>query len=583
MEKQVTLSIVVLSYNNEQYINDCLSSIERQNVDEYEVYIIDDSSTDKSVEVIESFIKDKPQFHLIEKENSGGAISSQIGIKMAKGKYLAIVDSDDIVADGAYKTLIGRIEDDDSEFAAGLPVRLTNSFMFANLATPSEKNLFVENRVLSSEDDIAEFSKQGFYWNAVYKMKFIKENQIEMPGNLLIADRYFLYKAVINAKKISLDSSIVYYWRKKGNSEKLSLTDQMAEYHMISDRCDSFQAQMKLCVQDALKNGKCNKAIWENSISRIYYPLYGLTDEEAEYGYEEFEKACERYRFFLMQYRGFFEHLIINSKIPLKTKYFTETILAKNYKELYDFLVEKKDFLDLDIKKLDQNILKAIVKECSTLFPVKIKEDDGKIFLYIQCGAELEKQHDFSVEKVMVNNRFFNHEEIILPFDKEENRIDISNLAPTTYIVNTICNHGGEKSYYEIRIVEELAQKLSVDIGDKRIMYNPTLSMLSIYQKNRFTLLEKDGCFYLSVNDDGVKDMFFFNINHNKRTRIEKKDGFYILKKDYFLKGINILMYCNKQGFYSMVSKNELSNENLRQKPFATLFNKARIEVELDS
>ena len=120
MENKVTLSVVVLSYNNEQYLVDCLSSIERQGIDSYEVFIIDDSSTDNSVEVIKEYIKDKPQFNLIVKPNSGGAISSQIGIAKANGKYLALVDSDDIVADGAYKKLIERIEQDGSDFAAGM-------------------------------------------------------------------------------------------------------------------------------------------------------------------------------------------------------------------------------------------------------------------------------------------------------------------------------------------------------------------------------------------------------------------------------------------------------------------------------
>ena len=41
MENKVTLSVVVLSYNNEQYLEDCLSSIERQGIDSYEVFVID--------------------------------------------------------------------------------------------------------------------------------------------------------------------------------------------------------------------------------------------------------------------------------------------------------------------------------------------------------------------------------------------------------------------------------------------------------------------------------------------------------------------------------------------------------------
>ena len=154
MENKVTLSVVVLSYNNEQYLEDCLSSIERQGIDSYEVFVIDDSSTDNSVEVIKEYIKDKPQFNLIVKPNSGGAISSQIGIAKANGKYLALVDSDDIVADGAYKKLIARIEQDGSDFASGLPMKLTNAFMNTFLISLNENNVFVEDKVLSTDEEI---------------------------------------------------------------------------------------------------------------------------------------------------------------------------------------------------------------------------------------------------------------------------------------------------------------------------------------------------------------------------------------------------------------------------------------------
>ena len=72
MENKVTLSVVVLSYNNEQYLEDCLSSIERQGIDSYEVFVIDDSSTDNSVEVINNYIKDKPpEFGFTIKWNCG--------------------------------------------------------------------------------------------------------------------------------------------------------------------------------------------------------------------------------------------------------------------------------------------------------------------------------------------------------------------------------------------------------------------------------------------------------------------------------------------------------------------------------
>ena len=105
-------------------------------------------------------------FSLVEKkENSGGAVSSQIGISKAVGKYLALVDSDDIVANGAYGLLISRIEKDGSDFAAGLPIKLNSS---CRLVIPEiELPIYSSNRVLESDEEIIEFALQPFYWNIV--------------------------------------------------------------------------------------------------------------------------------------------------------------------------------------------------------------------------------------------------------------------------------------------------------------------------------------------------------------------------------------------------------------------------------
>ena len=79
-------------------------------------------------------------------------------------------------------------------------MKLTNAFMNTFLISPDENNVFVENRVLSTDEEIENFTNQVFYWNAVYKTDFLRSNHIEMPANLLIADRIFVYKAAMRAK-----------------------------------------------------------------------------------------------------------------------------------------------------------------------------------------------------------------------------------------------------------------------------------------------------------------------------------------------------------------------------------------------
>ena len=534
MENKVTLSVVVLSYNNEQYLEDCLSSIERQGVDSYEVFVVDDSSTDNSVQIIKEYIKDKPQFQLIEKPNSGGAISSQIGIAKAKGKYLALVDSDDVVADGAYKKLIARIEQDGSDFASGLPMKLTNAFMNTFLIAAHENNVFVENKVLTTDEEKEAFTNQVFYWNAVYKTDFLRENQIEMPANLLIADRIFTYKAAMRAKKISVLTDVVYFWRKKKNEEKISITDQTAEFHMISDRCDSFQSQIKISIQDFKKSMQYNKAIWEHSFVRLYYPLYTLANpENEENDYNDFKIACHRYRCFLMQFKAFFVHLIANSDIPVGTKYFTERILAKRYRQIYDFIYNKMSFKDLDVKKLDPYVYNSVLRNNNVLSVKGLSEENGRIYVDFQIFVGLEEDDAISVEEVFTYNRYFSQQRTDLKYDKVQRKADITDLPCSTYILNTVCIKNGKKTYYTPRLMEELAKVTSITAGDKIITFNSRYSILTIQKRNRFTLLKQNSKYLLGINDSGsVKDIFFFNIEDNKRYAIEKQGDLYIFEPE---------------------------------------------------
>lgn len=584
MNDNVTLSVVVLSYNNAQYINDCLSSLERQNVDSYEVFIIDDSSTDNSVEVINEYIKGKPQFHLIEKPNSGGAISSQIGISKATGKYLALVDSDDVVADGAYAKLIARIEQDGSDFAAGLPMRMVNCFMQTFLVSKVESNIFVENRVLSTDDEIESFTRQVFYWNAVYKTDFLKNNNIEMPANLLIADRIYVYKAVMRAKKISILKDVVYFWRKKENTDNMSLTDQTAEFHMIADRCDSFQAQIKLCMQDFQRNLNYNKAIWEHSFMRLYYPLYTIANPANEdKGYRDFVAACERYRCFLLQYKAFFTHLIANSDIPLNSKYITERILTKHYKTLFNFIAEKKSFGDLKMKKLDTNIYNTLLRNSHNLSIKDITLEDGRIYLNFQILVHLEDENSFTVDEVFLYNRFFNQTRIDLSYDAATRRVDITDLPAATYIINTVCTKGTEKMYYIPQVQDKLSKSRSFDLGDKIVTFNSRYALLTVQKKNRFTMLRDGSKYLLGVNyPEDVKDIFFFNAIENIRIPLEKKGDFYCIDCFVLPKGNNILIYRTENDLYTTVRKNEFSNTFLDRDIFDTLITRGKIEIEVE-
>lgn len=112
MEK-IKYSIIIPCYNGEKTIERALDSIKEQKVNEYEVLIINDGSTDKSKEIVSKYIESDDRFKLINKENGGQATAVSRGIREAKGEYIVQLDSDDTLKSNALETIDSEIESND--------------------------------------------------------------------------------------------------------------------------------------------------------------------------------------------------------------------------------------------------------------------------------------------------------------------------------------------------------------------------------------------------------------------------------------------------------------------------------------
>jgi UDP-glucose:(glucosyl)LPS beta-1,3-glucosyltransferase len=93
---QLVVSVIVPAYNVENFISDCIKSIQRQTFKQWEAIIVDDGSSDHSVEVIKSLIKEDQRFRLVSQANGGVSKARNTGILNACGKYLAFLDGDDM-------------------------------------------------------------------------------------------------------------------------------------------------------------------------------------------------------------------------------------------------------------------------------------------------------------------------------------------------------------------------------------------------------------------------------------------------------------------------------------------------------
>jgi glycosyltransferase involved in cell wall biosynthesis len=106
---QPKLSVIIASYNHQDYIAETLRSLEKQTFGDFEIILVDDGSSDKTVEVAKNA---QSRAQIYTQENQGVVAARNRGVDLAKGKYICFVDSDDVVLPERFEKQVALLEAD---------------------------------------------------------------------------------------------------------------------------------------------------------------------------------------------------------------------------------------------------------------------------------------------------------------------------------------------------------------------------------------------------------------------------------------------------------------------------------------
>lgn len=127
------ISVIIPVYNVESYLKRCLDSVINQSYQDLEIILIDDGSTDNSSKICDEYASNDPRVIVIHKQNAGQAAARNDGINIAKGEYIAFVDSDDWIELDMYELLMQAIIDTKADIvASGLNMVYQNRVLNLN-------------------------------------------------------------------------------------------------------------------------------------------------------------------------------------------------------------------------------------------------------------------------------------------------------------------------------------------------------------------------------------------------------------------------------------------------------------------
>lgn len=224
------VSVIVPVYNVKKYIGECLDSLKGQSLQECEFICVDDGSQDESYRIVETYAGRDKRFKLIRQENRGLAEARNVGIRNAKGKYLAFLDSDDFFNQ---KDTLMQLYQKAEEYELEILSFETELLYEASMKETEDKDFYYykENRYegvkTGKELFISMMSNREFCDSACLlfiKRKWLLEQEILFYPRIYYEDALFCVQCFLHAGRMMHISERLYTYRIR---EKSIMTAQI--------------------------------------------------------------------------------------------------------------------------------------------------------------------------------------------------------------------------------------------------------------------------------------------------------------------------------------------------------------------
>lgn len=245
MNNKPLISVIVPIYNAEHYLKDCIISIINQTIYDLEIILINDGSTDKSGEICDHFSSNDRRIISIHQANLGVSAARNKGLQVAKGKYIAFVDSDDILPKDAYENLLKLIKEDHLVIGQVQMIsedgKLQNYSSFGKREMSQEeflKELFLEKKL----------PYLGYPVDKLYFRHIIEKNHLRFNEKIrLNEDRLFVLTYLIHCKGAVFCKDVVYYYRQRSEGIIISTRRNTTVTNSEMTVLKSFQEMQKIC------------------------------------------------------------------------------------------------------------------------------------------------------------------------------------------------------------------------------------------------------------------------------------------------------------------------------------------------
>ena len=211
------LSIIIPIYNVEQYIEQCLSSIYNQGVDElqFEVVVVNDGTPDNSMEIVQKYASIHDNLHILNQKNQGLSVARNSGLKKAKGDYVWFVDSDDWLTNNSLNIVISHL----NKNYDALKIKLCRINESNGKCSIDSYNKYLKNRdIISGKDFLFDEGSYAPAQSFIFRRSFLQKNLLNFYPRIYHEDGEFGMRTLYLAKSVKLLQDVCYNYRLRSGS-----------------------------------------------------------------------------------------------------------------------------------------------------------------------------------------------------------------------------------------------------------------------------------------------------------------------------------------------------------------------------
>ena len=280
MKEQPQVSIIVPVYNVENYIERCLNSLVNQTFKDIEIITINDGSTDKSLELINKYVKEDIRVSVIDLGDEGVSYCRNLGIEKANGKYIMFVDSDDWIDFNMVEVMYKKAEENNIDLVMCSYIREFKDHSKEKIFNLPEEIIYKEDKVKNEllrklvgpvKEELSNpemLDALGTVWGKLYRADIFKENKINFVDLKEIGsaeDTLFNIFTFNYLKKVMfLNKPMYHYWRDNPKSVTSQYNSKLKEqrkvfFKYISDFIK--ENNFEQVFEEALNNRICTSVL----------------------------------------------------------------------------------------------------------------------------------------------------------------------------------------------------------------------------------------------------------------------------------------------------------------------------------